>query len=109
MELSVTGFIYEAKTNETTSTGKVYKRLVVRAPARVNQFGESVGEENFYEITIFGIEKIEAAFEGCNLELAEKGLAKVKAECYVNGSRRSYDDRIFYNIQLTLKSLKWII
>jgi len=109
MEVTVTGFIHEAKTNETTSNGKVYKRIVIRTPARVNQFGESVGEENFYEITIFGEDKIAAAFEDCNLELAEKGLAKCKAECYVNGSRRTYDDRIFYNIQLTLKSLKWII
>ena len=99
MEVNVTGFIHEAKTNETTSNGKVFKRIVIRVPARVNQFGESVGEENFFEVTIFGQDKIEAAFEDCDLELAEKGLAKCTATCYVNGSRRSYNDRIFYNRQ----------
>jgi|688.fasta_scaffold467785_3 hypothetical protein len=108
MEVTVTGFIHEAKTNETTSTGKTFKRIVIRVPARVNQFGESVGEENFYEVTIFGDDKISAAFQDCNLELAEKGLAKCSATCYVNGSRRSFDGRIFYNIQLTLKLLKWL-
>lgn len=109
MELNVTGFIHEAQTNETSSTGKVFKRIVVRVPARVNQFGEAVGQENFFEITIFGQDKIEAAFENCNLELAEKGLAKCSAVCYVNGSRRNYEGKTFHNIQLTLKSIKWII
>lgn len=107
MELTVTGFIHEAKTNETTSTGKLFKRIVIRVPARVNQFGEKQGEENYFEITIFGEEKISAAFEDCNLELAEKGLAKCSATCYVNGSRRTWEDKTFHNIQLTLKNIKW--
>jgi hypothetical protein len=109
MEFTVTGFIYEARTNETSSTGKLFKRIVIRVPSRVNQFGETQGEENFFEITIFGEDKIEAAFQDCNLELAEKGLAKCSAVCYVNGSKREWNEKTFFNVQLSLKSIKWII
>lgn len=109
MELTITGFLYEAKETETLSNGKPYKRIVIKQPSRVNQFGEVIGQENFYEVTIFGDDKINEAFKGCPAEQAEKGLAKLSCIAYVNGSQREFNGKTFYNIQLTYKAIKWII
>ena len=109
MELTINGFLYEAKEIETLANGKPFKRIVIKQPARVNQFGEIIGQENFFEITIFGQEKIEEAFKGCPAKEAEKGLAKLSCIAYVNGSQREFNGKMFYNVQLTYKALKWII
>jgi len=109
MEITITGLLHTANTIETLPNGKEFKRIVIKQPARVNQFGEKVGEENYYEVTIFGKDKIEEAFKNCDLKTAEAGLAKLTCICYVNGSKREYNDKTYFNVQLTYKAIKWIL
>lgn len=109
MELTVTGFLYEAKEIETLQNGKQFKRIVIKQPSRVNQFGEKVGEENYFEVTIFGIDKINNFFENAPEKSIQEGIAKLTMICYVNGSRREYEGKTYHNIQLTYKAVKWII
>lgn len=109
MELTVTGLLYSASKVETLQNGKEFKRIVIKQPSRVNQFGEKVGEENYFEITIFGKDKIEEAFKNCDKNAAELGIAKLTAICYVNGSKREWQDKTYFNVQLTYKAIKWII
>ena len=109
MELTLTGFLHEATQIETLPNGKQFKRIIIKQPPRINQFGEKIGEENFYEVTIFGIDKIQQFFEGSPSKAIEQGLAKLTCTCYVNGNRREYEGKKYHNIQLTYKSVKWII
>lgn len=109
MELTVTGFLYEAKEVETLDNGKHFKRITIKQPARVNQFGEIVGQENYFEVTIFGADKIEEAFKGFPANQAATNDIKVSCIAYVNGSRREFNGKVFCNIQLTYKAIKWIV
>lgn len=108
MELVLNGFLHESHEAQTLNNGTELKRLIIKVPPRVNQFGEAIGETNYFEVTIFKKEKINEFMEGINAELAMKGLQKLKVACYVNGSERLFNDKKFYNVTLNVKSLQWI-
>lgn len=108
MEVTLNGFLHESHPTEKLTNGTDLKRLIIRIPSRVNQFGEKIGEENFYELVIFKADKIDEILKGINQKAAEQGLQKMKATCFLNGSQRDYNGKKYYNVGLTVKTITWL-
>lgn len=92
MKVEIKGFVHSVGAVQEFQKF-VMQDVVIRKPAWVNEFGEKVGEDGFYKMTIFNsdIEKYKPVLvEG----------ARVQADCYLNGRSRVENGATNYYLQL---------
>lgn len=104
MEVTFNALIHEVNAVEESKAGSKFQRIILKVPARINQFGEVVGSDEFFEVIIFKPEKITEFWEGN----PTSDTNKIKITCFVNSTVREYNGKTFYNTQLAYKSRLWI-
>lgn len=105
MEVTFNALLEEIKPVEESKTGSKLQRVILKIPARVNQFGETSGFDELHEVLIFKAEKINEFWEGYSDKNPTK---KIKITCYINSNTRIHEGKTFYNTQLSYKSKVWI-
>ena len=93
---------------ETTKNGNLIQKVVVKVPARINEFQEQIGEDQIFQITIFKKEKIDAFWKDNLNDKLEPIFNKMKLEVYINSNYREYEGKDYFNIELNFKSVTWI-
>ncbi|MBK8177170.1 MAG: hypothetical protein IPK66_18505 [Rhodospirillales bacterium] len=84
-------------------------RTLVYGTSRTDDFGEKVGKDSVFKISVFGkgMEKIPADWLGKDLHSATVAGVKAELTVYVNGSyiQKEGAERGFYNVNLNLSNL----
>lgn len=100
------GLIISVSPREKSKDGKTeFVNLHFKQPQPINDFGEPVGKESIFKISVFNknIEKISD-------HVGKDFPAGLKAEikCYMNGryEKPEGSDKFFYNIDLNLASIE---
>jgi hypothetical protein len=93
--------VEEVTTGETKSTGKPYRRIVLKVPAPIDQFtGQKRGKDQHYEAFAFSpnVESMIIPNHG----------DKVEVSGYLNGMMHlsQTDSKIFYQTTLSITDLK---
>lgn len=102
VKIEIKGFVDRISKPVKTKSGKYLQKIVMRQPAFTNQFGETVGKDNFFELLDF------RENEGDFPERMRLLKSKVKATAYLNGIENVSNSEIFYNTMIRLKELEQI-
>lgn len=100
MSLKVTfkGFIERVEDVSTSKNGKLFRKILIRKPAFVDEFGEQRGKDQYFELYEF--KNSEQDFEQYHTQ------DKAEVTAYVNGYENVGNDGIFYTMMMRLKELK---
>lgn len=95
------GIIKKVGVVETVGADTKIQRMILFVPARKDEFGDTMGSDDFFEITAISKKVAEL---NLNAQLLEK---KVEVECYLNGRQFDRTDGTKgYAHNLNLNSIK---
>ncbi|MBK8177188.1 MAG: hypothetical protein IPK66_18595 [Rhodospirillales bacterium] len=108
-QLKMKGFVTACSNKQKTEKSGEYLELLFMEPGRTDDFGEKVGKDSVFKISVFGkgMEKIPADWLGKDLHSATVAGVKAELTVYVNGSyiQKEGAERGFYNVNLNLSNL----
>lgn len=100
MKVEIKGFVHHLDEIKETKNHNYVQDVIIKKPARTNEFGETIGKDQFYKCTVFRKDKQDLPDP---FEYAGK---KVSCEAYLNGEEFTTTNGLAYALKLNVKELK---
>jgi hypothetical protein len=104
IKTTIKGFVHKVREPRKGRNNETYYQdVVIRKPARQDEFVEKRGNDDFYPVLVFSKDR-------SKMHTPNIIGKKVEAECYLHGkeSASMEDKELTYYTQLNLKELKFI-
>ena len=109
MKIKLKALVQSVSEKKTTEKNTEYVKILVMVPGYKDDWGDKVGEDEFYEVAAFGkqVDLVPKELIGNEID-PDKGQLKVVLDCYLNSRKTETEDKkVFYNLNLSLA--KWEI